>query len=179
MIYLLLVYLLILFFFCCKKTEINLSNPSFYLLFGMIIAVLVAIIYQKEWNLNLHVKTFFAIALGCTIFCSVLVGVKKKKLNKSSSFIFISDSKIVFMIFFQLVTFYMVAKIKMAQTGNLILAEAVNETMMDSKFGNGHYSLGFWGIPSSIVSEYGYLCCALIPLYFKYKVKRRKILLLP
>ena len=178
MIYFLLVYLLILFFFSCKKTEINLSNPSFYLLFGMIIAVLVAIIYQKEWNLNLHVTTFFAIALGCTIFCSVLVGVKKKKLNKSSSFIFISDSKIVFMIFFQLVTFYMVAKIKMAQTGNLILAEAVNETMMDSKFGNGHYSLGFWGIPSSIVSEYGYLCCALIPLYFKYRVKRRKILLL-
>ena len=78
MIYLLLVYLLILFFFSCKKTEINLSNPSFYLLFGMIIAVLVAIIYQKEWNLNLHVTTFFAIALGCTIFCSVLVGVKKK-----------------------------------------------------------------------------------------------------
>ena len=100
MIYVLFVYLLILFFFFCKKTEINLSNPSFYLLFGMIIAVLVAIVYQKEWNLELHTTTFMAISLGCTVFCSVLVGVKKKNFSQSYPFIVISDRRIFLMLLF-------------------------------------------------------------------------------
>ena len=178
MIYVLFVYLLILFFFCCKKTEINLSNPSFYLLFGMIIAVLVAIVYQKEWNLELHTTTFMAISLGCTVFCSVLVGVKKKNFSQSYPFIVISDRKIFLMLLFQLLTFYMTAKIKMEQTGNSVLAEAVNETMMEAKFGESRYSLGFWGIPRAMIAEYGYLCCALIPLYIKNKVKGRTIKIL-
>ena len=178
MIYVLFVYLLILFFFCCKKTEINLSNPSFYLLFGMIIAVLVAIVFQKEWNLELHTTTFMAISLGCTVFCSVLVGVKKKNFSQSYPFIVISDRKIFLMLLFQLLTFYMTAKIKMEQTGNSVLAEAVNETMMEAKFGESRYSLGFWGIPRAMIAEYGYLCCALIPLYIKNKVKGRTIKIL-
>lgn len=79
--------------------------------------------------------------LYCILLCSSWC--EEKNFSQSYPFIVISDRKIFLMLLFQLLTFYMTAKIKMEQTGNSVLAEAVNETMMEAKFGESRYSLGF------------------------------------
>lgn len=176
----------------------NLSRPSVIYIGGFWVCSIVAYMWKEEWDLNkMSEGTFFMIVGGALLFFLVewhdyrihtLIDEEKSESERESEseaepakeitpLYPISSFKLVLFFVFQLLSFYMMAKAKMAYASTDDLATALVEINDDEKFNDTLVKLPFYiNYPYNLCRQAGFIWCILLPYYqlasSKYKLQK-------
>ena len=172
-----------------KKLGKNLSRPSIIYISGFWICSIVAYLWKEEWGLHkMSGGTAFLVVGGALLFFLVewhdyrthALVEPREPIDEITPLYPISSSKLIVFFVFQLLSFYMLAKAKMAYAVTDDLATALLEINNDEKFNDTlvllprhvHYSY-------QICRLAGYIWCVLLPYYqfASSEYKKQKYLL--
>lgn len=189
MIEAIVISLSILLLVAYKTLGRNLSRPSVIYIGGFLICSFIAYLWKDEWGLDkMSEGTMFLIVGGALLFFLVewhdyrthsLIEQEEYK-DEIIPMYPISSFKLVLFFVFQLLSFYMVAKAKMAYAATDDLSTALVEINNDEKFNDTLVKL-----PSYVSNSYtfcrqaGYIWCVLLPYYqfASSKYKKQKYLI--
>lgn len=174
-----------------KKLGKNLTRPSILYIGGFWACSIVAYFWKEEWGLqNMSGGTLFMIVGGALLFFLVewrdyhthAIVEEREPLEEITLLHPISSLKLVLFFFFQLLSFYMLSKAKMAYAATDDLAMALLEINNDEKFNDTLVVL-----PKHVNYSYmlcrhaGYIWSILLPYYqfasSKYKVQKHLLAL--
>ena len=167
----------------------NLSRPSIIYIGGFWACSIVAYLWKEEWGLHkMSGGTLFLIVGGALLFFLVewrdyrthALVEERETLEEIAPLHPISSLKLVLFFFFQLLSFYMLSKAKMAYAATDDLATALLEINNDEKFNDTLVIL-----PRHVTYSYqlcrlaGYIWCILLPYYqfASSKYKKQKYLI--
>lgn len=125
-IFLLITFLLLLLFGAFITTGKDITSPSFLFIAPFVAASICAFAYSKDWDLQMHLSTFFVLGFGCFLFaliCSIVhstvgVRIRKRGINTSikskevSAYQFVINvkaTKVIPIIIFQLLSIFVVS----------------------------------------------------------------------
>ena len=187
MIEAIVVSLSIILLIAYKKLGKNLSRPSIIYIGGFWACSIVAYLWKEEWGLDkMSGGTFFMIVGGALLFFLVewydyrihtLIDEEESDSDRDSDserepakeitpLYPISSFKLVLFFVFQLLSFYMMAKAKMAYAVTDDLATALVEINNDEKFNDTLVKLPFYiNYPYTLCRQAGYIWCILLPYY--------------
>lgn len=189
MIEAIVISLSVLLLIAYKKLGKNLTRPSIIYIGGFWACSIVAYLWKDEWGLQkMSGGTFFMIVGGALLFFLVewrdfrthAIVEEREPLEEITPLHPISPLKLVIFFFFQLLSFYMLSKAKMAYAATDDLAMALLEINNDEKFNDTLVVL-----PSYVTYSYtlcrqaGYIWSILLPYYqfASSKYKKQKYLL--
>lgn len=189
MIEAIVVFLSVILLIAFKKLGKNLSRPSIIYIGGFWICSISAYLWKEEWGLHkMSGGTMFLVVGGALLFFLVewrdyrthTLMKEKEPINEITPLYPISSSKLVLFFVFQLLSFYMLAKAKMAYAVTDDLATALLEINNDEKFNDTLVIL-----PRHVSYSYqscrlaGYIWCILLPYYqfASSEYKKQKYLL--
>lgn len=174
MIEAIVISLSILLLVAYKTLGRNLSRPSVLYIGGFLICSIVAYNWKEEWGLGqMEFGTAFMIIGGALFF--YLVEWHDYKKHPISSYIEqveemprlnISSVRLILFFCFQLLSFYMMAKAKMAYAAADELSDALVQINDEEKFEDTHVTLpAYVRHPYYFCRIAGYIWCVLLPYY--------------
>ena len=155
MVYFLFLSLLLAFIFCFYAYKKDVVAPAFIFTFGFFFQSIWALLYQKKWELGLHLNTYLVIVFGVFLFVTTSMIVsyfygKKHAEVKASELTFIEVEKwkrVAFLVFSILFSIYYLYYIVRLMGGNIFSIKSIRASISAydqiSKFSSTSVKISF------------------------------------
>ena len=159
------------------------ASPTFIFLSGWTLCSIIAYIYRNEWSLQVVALPCALMICGGAIVAFITEYLYRKKYSfvvKKYQYFFVPRTwKLVALLVFQCVVYYLVAKNKMSFVSMTNLSDAIGELDHQVKFEEVVFKLpGYLNISNQFCQQGGFIWTFLFPFYLVKGKKYRKTVFL-
>lgn len=177
-----MIYILIFMIVMLVLTYLNFfdyASPTFIFLSGWTLCSIIAYIYRNEWSLQVVALPCALMICGGAIVAFITEYLYRKKYSfvvKKYQYFFVPRTwKLVALLVFQCVVYYLVAKNKMSFVSMTNLSDAIGELDHQVKFEEVVFKLpGYLNISNQFCQQGGFIWTFLFPFYLVKGKKYRK-----